>query len=46
MSSSRFRPAKNFYVSGAQRWDHMNPVLLKFPKLPVRARQSVVFPWS
>jgi hypothetical protein len=33
--SSQFRPAMDFYVSSAQPWDHMNPALLKFPKMPV-----------
>ncbi len=31
---SWFRPAMDFYVSSAQPWDHMNPALPKFPKLP------------
>jgi hypothetical protein len=31
---SRFQPAMDFYVSSAQPWDHMNPALPKFPKLP------------
>ena len=33
--SSQFRPAMDYYVSSAQPWDHINPALLKFPKLPV-----------
>jgi hypothetical protein len=31
---SRFKPAIDFYTSSAQPWDHMNPDLPKFPKLP------------
>jgi hypothetical protein len=31
---SWFRPAMDFYVSSAQPWDHMDPGLPKFPKLP------------
>jgi hypothetical protein len=31
---SWFRPSMDFYVSSAQPWDHMNPALPKFPKLP------------
>jgi hypothetical protein len=31
---NRFRPALDFYVSSAQAWDHMDPALPKFAKLP------------
>jgi hypothetical protein len=31
---SWFHPAMDFYVSSAQPWDHMNPALPKFAKLP------------
>ena len=31
---SRFKPAIDFYTSSAQPWDHMNPQLPKFSKLP------------
>jgi hypothetical protein len=32
---SWYRPAMDFYTSSAQPWDHMNPALPKFPKLPM-----------
>lgn len=31
---SRFKPAMDIYTSSAQLWDHMNPQLPKFAKLP------------
>lgn len=31
---SRFQPAMDIYTSSAQPWDHMNPQLPKFAKLP------------
>ena len=30
----RFKPAMYIYTSSAQPWDHMNPQLPKFTKLP------------
>ena len=30
----QFQPAMDIYTSRAQPWDHMNPALAKFPKLP------------
>ena len=30
----RFKPAMDIYTSSAQPWDHMNPQLPKFAKLP------------
>ena len=32
--ASAYRPALNFYVASAQPWDHMDPALPKFPKMP------------
>jgi len=31
---SIFQPAMDIYTSSAQPWDHMNPALQKFPKMP------------
>ena len=31
---SIFKPAMDIYTSSAQPWDHMNPNLPKFPKMP------------
>jgi len=31
---SQFRPAMDFYISSAQPWDHMDPALPKFAKMP------------
>jgi len=31
---TRFKPAMDFFTSSAQSWDHMNPGLPKFAKLP------------
>ena len=31
---SRFKPAMDIYTSSAQPWDHMNPQLPKFARLP------------
>jgi hypothetical protein len=31
---SRFKPRMDFFTSSAQPWDHMDPALPKFPKLP------------
>ncbi len=31
---SRFKPGMDIYTSSAQPWDHMNPQLAKFAKLP------------
>ncbi len=30
----QFKPTMDIYTSRAQPWDHMNPALAKFPKLP------------
>ncbi len=30
----RFAPAMEFFTASAPPWDHMNPALAKFPKLP------------
>jgi hypothetical protein len=30
-----YRPATDFFTSSAQPWDHMNPALPKFPKMPM-----------
>ena len=32
---SGYRPAIDFFTSSAQPWDHMNPALPKFPKMPL-----------
>ena len=32
---SWYRPAMDFYTSSAQPWDHMDPSLPKFPKMPL-----------
>ena len=32
---SWFRPTMDFYTASAQPWDHMNPDLPKFDKMPV-----------
>ena len=29
-----FKPSMDFYTSSAQPWDHMDPALPKFPKMP------------
>jgi hypothetical protein len=31
---SLFQPTMDFFTSSAQPWDHMNPALPKFPKMP------------
>jgi len=31
---SWFKPAMDIYTTSAQPWDHMNPALPKFPKMP------------
>ena len=31
----QFQPGMDVYVSSAQPWDHMNPALPKFPKMPM-----------
>jgi hypothetical protein len=31
---SIFKPAEDIYTSSAQPWDHMDPALPKFPKMP------------
>lgn len=31
---SQYNPQFDIYVASAQPWDHMNPALLKFPKMP------------
>jgi hypothetical protein len=31
---SIFKPAMDIYTASAQAWDHMNPGLPKFPKMP------------
>jgi len=31
---SSFKPAMDIYTSSAQPWDHLNPALPKFPKMP------------
>lgn len=31
---SWFRPTMDVYTASAQPWDHMDPVLPKFPKIP------------
>jgi hypothetical protein len=31
---SIFKPGMDIYISSAQPWDHMNPALQKFPKMP------------
>ena len=31
---SRFKPSMDFFTASAQAWDHMNPMLPKFPKQP------------
>ena len=31
---SLFQPTMDFFTSSAQSWDHMNPTLAKFPKMP------------
>ena len=28
------RPSRDIYTESAQPWDHMNPALAKFPKMP------------
>ena len=32
---SWFKPQMDVYTASAQPWDHMNPALSKFPKLPM-----------
>jgi hypothetical protein len=29
-----FKPGMDIYTSSAQPWDHMDPALPKFPKMP------------
>ncbi|WP_414583782.1 GFA family protein [Scytonema sp. PCC 10023] len=36
---SWFRPTMDFYTASAQPWDHMNPDLPKFDKMPVVQRE-------
>jgi len=31
----QFQPAMDVYTSSAQPWDHMNPAVPKFPKMPM-----------
>jgi len=31
---SIFKPGMDIYTSSAQAWDHMDPALPKFPKMP------------
>ena len=31
----QFQPGMDVYTSSAQPWDHMNPALPKFPKMPM-----------
>ena len=31
---SLYKPTLDIFTSSAQPWDHMNPVLAKFPKMP------------
>jgi len=33
---SAYKPAMDIYTSSAQPWDHMDPALPKFPKMPPR----------
>ena len=32
---SQYNPQMDIYISSAQPWDHMNPALPKFPKMPL-----------
>jgi len=32
---NQYRPQMDIYTSSAQPWDHMNPALPKFPKMPM-----------
>jgi hypothetical protein len=32
---SQYTPQMDIFVSSAQPWDHMNPALPKFPKMPL-----------
>jgi hypothetical protein len=32
---SVYQPAMDFFTSSAQPWDHMNPALPKFAKMPM-----------
>jgi hypothetical protein len=32
---SWYRPGMDFFTSSAQPWDHMDPALAKFPKMPM-----------
>jgi hypothetical protein len=32
--SSQYKPSMDIFTSSAQPWDHMNPELPKFPKMP------------
>src|SRR5687768_1365002 len=32
---SQYRPQMDIYISSAQHWDHMNPALPKFAKMPL-----------
>jgi hypothetical protein len=31
----QYVPQLDIYISSAQPWDHMNPALPKFPKMPM-----------
>jgi hypothetical protein len=32
---SQYMPQMDIYISSAQSWDHMNPALPKFAKMPL-----------
>jgi hypothetical protein len=32
---SQYRPTMDIFTESAQPWDHMNPALVKFPKMPM-----------
>ncbi len=32
---SLYRPTMDIFIDSAQKWDHMNPALAKFPKMPM-----------
>jgi len=32
---SQYQPSMDIFSSSAQPWDHMNPALVKFPKMPL-----------
>ena len=31
---SQYKPTMDIFTASAQPWDHMNPTLPKFPKMP------------